>query len=273
MSASAITCQRCLTFDPVDSPDKPLAVFGFGDLWAPSIVDLRENVERSKNTCDSKTQNPEREVASRAGPVVGMVDPAEKCVMRTPIPATCPENNCFRGLDGRVDLPVLAEESGRVVRVWIQIHGFIVTYCPDTIRVSIHLDETLVASAPNILRYRSAARYKHPTIFIILRQATSPPNRAGGSPPKGLLDDGHDVREIVDVRMVWQPFASQNTVELTLGRSHDACVPSHCEEKTIKYSVGLEEGENDRAWKRPGHVLCPTFLWETIGRRTGDREM
>ena len=194
-------------------------------------------------------------------------------VMRTLVPATCPENHCFRSFDGRVDLPVLVEESGWVVLVWIRIHSFIVTHRPDTIRVSVPLDETLVASAPNILHYRGAARYKHPTVFVILRQATSPPNRAGGSPPKGLLDDSHDVREIVDVRMVWKPVAAQNTVELTLGRSHDICVPSHREEKTLKCSVGLEEGENDRTWKQPGHVLCPTFLWETIGKRAGDREM
>ena len=236
-----ITCQRCLTFDPVDSPDNRLRVFGFGDLGTSTIVDLRENVKRSKDACDSKTQHPEREVASRAGPVVGMVGAADKRVMRTLVPATSPENHCFRSFDGWIDLPVLVEESGWVVRVWIRIHSFIVTHCPDTIRVSVPLDETLVASPPNILHYRSATRYKHPTIFIILHQATGPPDRSGTSPPKGLLDDSHDVREIVDIRMIWQPFAAQNTVELTLGRPHDVCVPSHYEEKTLKCSVGLEE--------------------------------
>ena len=162
--------------------------------------------------------------------------------MRTLVPATSPENHCFRGFDGRIDLPILVEESSWVVRVWIRIHSFIVTHCPDTIRVSVPLDETLVASPPNILHYRSTTRYKHPTIFIILHQATGPPDGSGTSPPKGLLDDSHNVREIVDIRMIWQPFAAKNTVELTLCRSHDACIPSHCEEKTIKYSVSLEGG-------------------------------
>ena len=267
-----ITCQRCLTFDPVDSPDNCLRVFGFGDLGTSTIADLRENVKRSKDACDSKTQHPEREVASGAGPVVGMVGAADKRVMRILVPATSPENHCFRGLDGRIDLPVLVEESGWVVRVWIRIHSFIVTYCPDTIGVSVPLDETLVATPPNILHYRSAARYKHPAIFIVFRQATGPADRSGTSPPKGLLDDSHNVREIVDIRMVWQPVAAQNTVELTLGRSHDACVPSHCEEKTIKYSVSLEGGEIIGAWKRPVHPLSRTFLWEGIGKKTGYRK-
>ena len=65
-------------------------------------------------------------------------------------------------------------------------------------------------------------------------------DRERGSPSAGLLDDGHDVREAVDIGMIWQSLATQDIVELMLGRSHDFRVPSHRKKKAIKHSIGLD---------------------------------
>ena len=71
-------------------------------------------------------------------------------------------------------------------------------------------------------------------------------DRKGRSPSESLFNNGHDVREINNIRMIWQPSTTQNTVQLTLGFSHDIRVSGHCKEKTTQGSVCLEGSENGR---------------------------
>ena len=108
----------------------------------------------------------------------------------------------------------------------------------------LHFNETLETTLPNVLYYRSTPGYKHSTVHVILHQPMSRPDREGRSPSKGFFDDGRDVREVVDIGMIWQPFATKNAVELTLGRSHDFSVPSHCEEKAVQHGDCLQAGKN-----------------------------
>ena len=75
-----------------------------------------------------------------------------------------------------------------------------------------------------------------------------------GGPSKCLLNDGHDVREVVDIGMVWQPFTTWNTVESMLGHSHNVRVPSHREKKATGDSIGPAGGEYN--WGVGGVVTC-----------------
>ena len=126
----------------------------------------------------------------------------------------------------------------------IRIYRFVIAYGPGTIHVSLRLNEVLAATPPNIFQYRSTTGYKYPVVFIISHQPMSPPDRDGRSASEGLLDDGHDVGEVVDIRMIWESLATQNVVELTLGRSHDFRVPSHRKKKAIQHSAGLDGRKN-----------------------------
>jgi hypothetical protein len=65
------------------------------------------------------------------------------------------------------------------------------------------------------------------------------------SPSKGLFDYGRDIREVVDIRMIWQSFATKNAIELRLGCSHDFRVPSHCEEKAGQCGDHLQAGKSN----------------------------
>ena len=66
----------------------------------------------------------------------------------------------------------------------------------------------------------------------------------GWSPSESFLDNGHNVREIINVGMIWQPSTTNHAVELTMGRSHDIRVLCHCKEKTCQRSVSLRGSEN-----------------------------
>ena len=68
-------------------------------------------------------------------------------------------------------------------------------------------------------------------VYIIFHQTVTQSDGEGGSPSKSLLDDCHNVREVVDIRMIWQSFAAYDIVEVALGRFHDVRIPSHCEEE------------------------------------------
>ena len=130
--------------------------------------------------------------------------------------------------------------------MWIRVHAVIVTYRPDTIRISVHrLNETSVTIPPDILYYRSTTGNKHSTVVVIFHQPMSRPDREGRSPPKGLLDDGRDVREVVHIRMIWQSLATENAIELALGGSQDFRVPSHCEEEAVQSGDCLQAGKNN----------------------------
>ena len=72
----------------------------------------------------------------------------------------------------------------------------------------------------------------------------SRPDRKGRSPPKGLLDDGYDVREVVDIGEIWQSLATKNAIELALGRSHDFRVPGHRKEKAIQHGDCLQANKS-----------------------------
>ena len=129
------------------------------------------------------------------------------------------------------------------------------------------MDELLRPFLPNVLQHRSAARDKHPMIHVVFHQPMRHSNGEGGSPPECLLNDGRDVREVVDIGMVWQSFTTENTVELALGRSHDFRVPGHREEKATEGSVGLAGGEYDRG---AGAVVIHTV--SDIPVRDGQKE-
>jgi hypothetical protein len=122
-----------------------------------------------------------------------------------------------------------------------------------------------VATAPNVLQYRGTTRHEHPTILVVLHEPVGRADREGRSPSKGFLDNGRDVREVVDICMVWQSLATQNAVELTLGYSHDVSVPSHCEEKTIQHRDRLEVGKNSQ-------LAGPTTTRTVSDIPTGDNQ-
>jgi len=43
----------------INSPYEGVVIFGFGDPWAPIVVDKREDIERGENTRDGETQHPD----------------------------------------------------------------------------------------------------------------------------------------------------------------------------------------------------------------------
>jgi hypothetical protein len=128
--------------------------------------------------------------------------------------------------------------------VWIWVHTFIVAHRPDTIRVRTHFNETLVATPPNIIQNHSTTGYEHSTVLVVLHQPMSRPDREGRSPSECLLDDGHDVGEVVDIRMIWQSLATKDVIKLTLSSSHDFRVPGHCEEKAVQRRDCLRADKN-----------------------------
>jgi hypothetical protein len=71
---SMSTNQLRLAFDAINSPSKGVAVSGVRrDSRATIVVDRREDIERGENTCNGKTQHPDRKMTSRANPVARVV--------------------------------------------------------------------------------------------------------------------------------------------------------------------------------------------------------
>ena len=78
----------------------------------------------------------------------------------------------------------------------------------------------------------------------------------GRCPSECLFDDGRDVGEVINIGVIWQPSATQDAVQLTLGCSHYIRAPGHCKEKTAQYQAGLEGSEN--------HQLADTMITRTV---------
>jgi hypothetical protein len=58
-------------------------------------------------------------------------------------------------------------------------------------------------------KYRSATRDKRPTTHVAFHQPMSRSDGEGvGNPQKCFLNDGHDVRKVVDIGTVRQPFTT-----------------------------------------------------------------
>ena len=71
MPVNTIAGQPCPALDAIDSPNSRVAVLDFWDPWASVVVNRGKDVERGKDTRDSETHHPDREIAPGTNPVTG----------------------------------------------------------------------------------------------------------------------------------------------------------------------------------------------------------